>query len=122
MAKKKNKHYRPQTHTDSKGIISTYHNGYSQGLCDGQTIMADIMFISLNDEFGFGNSDPTKWERLQDQANYYLEKIVKYINEGEPEMGFEKIVEGMYRARPDIAPQIEERYKKVLYNFKNKGI
>ena len=33
-------------------------------------------------------------------------------------MGFEKIVEGMYRARPDIAPQIEERYKKVLYNFK----
>ena len=29
----------------------------------------------------------------------------------------EKIVEGMYRARPDIAPTIEERYKKVLYNF-----
>lgn len=118
MAKKKNKHYRPQTHTDSKGIISTYHNGYNQGLCDGQVIMADIIFIALNDEFGFGNSDPTKWERLQDQANYYLEYMIKNINEGDPEMGFEKIVEGMYRARPDIAPQIEERYKKVLYNFK----
>ena len=47
----------------------------------------------------------------------YLENILKYINEGEPEMGFEKIVEGMRRARPEIAPQIEERYKKVLYNF-----
>ena len=118
MPKKKNKHYKPQTHTNSKGIVSTWQSGYSQGLCDGQVIMADIIFIALNDEFGFGNSDPTKRERLQDQANYYLEKIVKYINEGEPEMGFEKIVEGMYRARPDIAPQIEERYKKVLYNFK----
>ena len=29
----------------------------------------------------------------------------------------EKIVEGMYGARPDIAPTIEERYRKVLYNF-----
>ena len=54
---------------------------------------------------------------MQDRANYYLEQIIKNINEGEPEMGFEKIVEGMYRARPDIAPTIEERYKKVLYNF-----
>ena len=118
MPKKKNKHYKPQKHTDSKGIVSTYRNGYNQGLCDGQVIMADIMFISLNDEFGFGNSSPERWERLQDRANYYLEQIIKNINEGEPEMGFEKIVEGMYRVRPDIAPQIEERYKKVLYNFK----
>ena len=76
------------------------------------------MFISLHDEFGFGNSSPEKWEQLQNRANYYLEQIIKNINEGEPEMGFEKIVEGISRARPDIAPQIEERYKKVLYNFK----
>ena len=33
MPKKKNKHYKPQNHTDSKGIISTYRNGYNQGLC-----------------------------------------------------------------------------------------
>ena len=118
MPKKKNKHYRPQTHTDSKGIISTYHNGYSQGLCDGQVIMADIITIALHDEFGFGNTNPEKWEKLQNRANDYLEIISKYILEGEPEMGFEKIVEGMHRARPDIAPIIEERYKKVLYNFK----
>lgn len=118
MPKKKNKHYKLQTHTDSKGIVSTYHNGYNQGLCDGQMIMADIIFIALHDEFGFGNSNPEKWEKLQDRANYYVEQIIKNINEGEPEMGFEKIVESMYRARPDIAPTIEERYKKVLYNFK----
>ena len=118
MPKKKNKHYKPQTHTDSNGIVATYRNGYNQGLCDGQVIMADIMTIALHDEFGFGNSNPEKWEKLQDQANWYLEYLVKNINEGEPEMGFEKIVEGMYRARPDIAPEIEERYKKVLYNFK----
>ena len=118
MPKKKNKHYRPQTHTDSKGIISTYHNGYNQGLCDGQVIMADIMTVSLNDEFGFGNTNPEKWEKLQERANYYLEYLLKQIAEGEPEMGFEKIVEGIKRARPDIAPEIEERYKKVLYNFK----
>lgn len=117
MPKKKNKHYKPQNHTDSKGIVSTYRNGYNQGLCDGQVIMADIYTISLHDEFGFGNSNPEKWKKLQDRANYYLEQIIKNINEGEPEMGFEKIVEGMYRARPDIAPTIEERYKKVLYNF-----
>ena len=118
MPKKKNKNYRPQTHTNSKGIVSTYRNGYNQGLCDGQVIMADVTFIALNDEFGFGNTVPERWDRLQDRANQYLESIVKYINEGEPEMGFEKIVEGMRRARPEIAPQIEERYKKVLYNFK----
>ena len=118
MPKKKNKHYSPQNHTDSKGIVSTYRNGYNQGLCDGQVIMADIIFIALNDEFGFGNSNPDKWKQLEEQANYYLAKIVTNINEGEPEMGFEKIVEGMYRARPDIAPTVEERYKKVLYNFK----
>ena len=106
MAKKKNKHYRPQNHTNSKGIMDTYYNGYNQGLCDGQVIMADIIFIALNEEFGFGNSNPKRWEILQDRANYYIEKMLKYINEGEPEMGFEKIVEGMYRARPDIAPQI----------------
>ena len=117
MPKKKNKHYKPQNHTDSKGIVSTWQSGYNQGLCDGQVIMADIMFISLHDEFGFGNSSPEKWEQLQNRANYYLEQIIKNINEGEPEMGFEKIVEGINRARPDIAPQIEERYKKVLYNF-----
>jgi hypothetical protein len=118
MAKKKNKHYRPQTHTNSKGIMDTYYNGYNQGLCDGQVIMADIIFIALNEEFGFGNTNPEKWERLQTQANWYLEKILKHISDGDPEMGFEKIVEGMKRARPNIAPQIEERYKKVLYNFK----
>ena len=118
MPKKKNKHYKPQNHTNSKGIVSTWQSGYNQGLCDGQYIMADIYAIALNDEFGFGNSNPQRWERLQDRANEYLENIVKYIAEGEPEMGFEKIVEGMRRARPDIAPQIEERYKKVLYNFK----
>jgi hypothetical protein len=117
MAKKKNKHYKPQKHTDSKGIISTYHNGYSQGLCDGQVIMADIIFIALHDEFGFGNSNPEKWVKLENQANWYLEYIVKNIHDGDAELGFEKIVEGMYRARPDVAPQIEERYKKVLYNF-----
>lgn len=119
MPKKKYKHYKPQTHTNSKGIVSTWQQGYNQGLCDGQMIMADAMFVSLNDEFGFGNTAPEKWEQLQDRANYYLEYIVKCINDGEPEMGFEKIVEGMHRARPDIAPQIEERYKKVLYNFNN---
>lgn len=47
MPKKKNKHYKPQNHTDSKGIVSTYRNGYNQGLCDGQVIMADIIFIAL---------------------------------------------------------------------------
>ena len=118
MAKKKNKHYKPQTHTDSKGIISTYRNGYNQGLCDGQVIMADILFIALHDEFGFGNSNPEKWERLENQANWYLEYIVKNIHDGDAELGFEKIVEGIKRARPDKAPEIEERYKKVLYNFK----
>lgn len=118
MPKKKNKHYKPQAHTGRNGIISTWRNGYNQGLCDGQLIMADIMTISLNDEVGFGNSNPERWEKLQDRTNWYLEYLVKNIDEGEPEMGFEKIVEGMYRARPDIAPEIEERYKKVLYNFK----
>lgn len=117
MPKKKNKHYKPQTHTDSKGILSTYRQGYSQGLCDGQVIMADVIFIALHDLFGFGNTNPEKWKQLEDQANYYLEKIVTNIQDGDYEMGFEKIVEGMYRARPDIAPQVEERYKNVLYNF-----
>lgn len=118
MPKKKNKNYRPQTHTDSKGILSTWQSGYNQGLCDGQVIMADIIFIALNDEFGFGNSNPEKWEQLEKQANWYLEYIVKNINDGDYEMGFEKIVEGMKRARPHLVPEIEERYKKVLYNFK----
>lgn len=118
MPKKKNKHYKPQMHTNSKGIISTWQSGYNQGLCDGQLIMADIMTLSLHDEFGFGNSSPEKWQKLQDRANEYLQKISDYIIAGDAEMGFEKIVEGMRRARPDIAPLIEERYKKVLYNFK----
>ena len=51
-------------------------------------------------------------------ANWYLEYIVKNIHEGDAELGFEKIVEGIKRARPDKATEIEERYKKVLYNFK----
>lgn len=118
MPKKKNKHYKPQTHTDSKGIVSTWRQGYNQGLCDGQVIMADIIFIALHDEFGFGNSNPEKWKELETQANWYLQKLINHIQDGDAEMGFEKIVEGMHRARPDIAPQIEERYKKVLYNFK----
>lgn len=118
MPKKKNKHYRPQNHTDSNGIIATYRNGYNQGLCDGQVIMADILFIALHDEFGFGNSNPEKWERLERQANWYLEYIIRNINDGDYEMGFEKIVEGIRRARPEKATEIEERYKKVLYNFK----
>ena len=118
MPKKKNKHYKPQKHTDSKGLVSTWQSGYNQGLCDGQVIMADIIFIALHDEFRFGNTNPEKWDKLQDRANEYLENVIKYIKCDEHEMGFEKIVEGMYRARPDIAPQIEERYKKVLYNFK----
>ena len=37
MAKKKNKHYKPQKHTDSKGIISTYQNGYSLGVISNET-------------------------------------------------------------------------------------
>jgi hypothetical protein len=118
MPKKKNKHYKPQTHTDSKGIVNTWQAGYNQGLCDGQVIMADIIFIALHDEFGFGNSNPEKWEKLENQANWYIEYIVKNIHEGDAELGFEKIVEGIKRARPDKAPEIEERYKKVLYNFK----
>ena len=118
MPKKKNKHYKPQTHTNSKGIVNTWQSGYNQGLCDGQLIMADIIFVALHDEFGFGNSNPEKWEKLETQANYYLENIVKNIQNGDAEMGFEKIVEGMRRARPDKASEIEERYKKVLYNFK----
>ena len=117
MPKKKNKHYKPQNHTDSKGIINTWQQGYNQGLCDGQVIMADILFVALNDVCGYGNSNPKKWEELEKQANYYLEKLVKYIKEGDPEMGFEKIVEGIRRARPDKVAEIEERYKKVLYNF-----
>lgn len=117
MAKKKNKHYRPQHHTDSKGIVSTYQNGYNQGLCDGQVIMADIITVALNDEFGFGNTNPERWQTLENRMNYYLEYMVRQIHEGTPEMGFEKIVDGMKRARPNIAPIIEERYKKVLYNF-----
>ena len=118
MPKKKNKHYKPQNHIGSKGLIEAYQSRYREGLCDGQTIMADVIFIALHDEFGFGNTNPEKWQKLEDRANYYVENIVKYIHEGEPEMGFEKIVEGIHRARPNIAPLIEERYKKVLYNFK----
>lgn len=118
MPKKKNKNYRPQNHTDSNGIIATYRNGYNQGLCDGQQIMADILFISLNDTRGFGNTNPKMWDELEEQANWYLGYIVRNINDGTPEMGFEKIVEGMKRARPNLVPEIEERYKKVLYNFK----
>ena len=118
MPKKKNKHYKPQAPAGSKGLVSTWQNGYNQGLCDGQMIMADICFVALNDVSGYGNSKPEKWQELEDQCNWYVQYLIKNINDGDPEMGFEKIVEGMHRARPDIAPEIEERYKKVLYNFK----
>ena len=74
MPKKKNKHYKPQNHTDSKGIVSTYRNGYNQGLCDGQVIMADIIFIALHDVFGFGNSNP---ENLLDFVTILQEELIK---------------------------------------------
>ena len=58
MPKKKNKHYKSQNYTDSKGIVGTYRNGYNQGLCDNQIIISNIIFIALHNKFGFGNSNP----------------------------------------------------------------
>ena len=69
MPKKKNKHYKPQNHTDSKGIVSTYRNGYNQVLCDGQVIMSDIILLALHDEFGFGNKKKKKKKKRKDRPN-----------------------------------------------------
>lgn len=99
-----------------RNIKDTY---YREGLLDGETIMADMVVVALNREFGFGNMAPEKWDRLAKAISEINADIRRQIKEGYPELGFEHLVRDLVDIRGEEHRELfEKRYQKVLYNFK----
>lgn len=96
---------------------------YNQGFADGQIIMRDVFTLALYDTFADANIDFGKltdedWVNVESRANEYVDDVVKHIEEGEPELGFEHICLGMRRVRSEeYCKKLDKVYDNVLYHF-----
>ena len=99
----------------SKQLNSTWHKGFDEGLWSGEMLMIDICSVALYNLYGFGKSNPEKWDKLGAEIQRINDELMKNSGD-EVSLGFEQLINALVKIfGEDKRKEIESKYRKLIY-------
>ena len=104
----------------AKQLTATYQKGFEEGLWSGEMLMIDICSVALYNCFGFGSTNPMKWDKLGAEIQRINDELMK--NKGdEVSLGFEQLINALVKIfGDDKRKEIENKYRKLIYERSGK--
>ena len=104
----------------SKQLNSTWHKGFNEGLWSGEMLMIDICSVALYNLYGFGKSNPEKWDKLGAEIQRIQNELMKNSGD-EVSYGFEQLINALVKIfGEDKRKEIESKYRKLIYERSGK--
>lgn len=104
----------------SKQLNSVWHKGFEEGLWSGEMLMIDICSVALYNCFGFGSTNPKKWDKLGAEIQRINDELMKNSGD-EVSLGFEQLINALVKIfGEDKRKEIENKYRKLIYERSGK--
>ena len=104
----------------SKQLTAAWHKGFEEGLWSGEMLMIDICSVALYNCFGFGSTNPAKWDKLGAEIQRINDELMSNEKD-ETELGFERLVNALVKIfGEDKRKEIESKYRKLIYQRSEK--
>ena len=99
----------------SKQLNSAWHKGFEEGLWSGEMLMIDICSVALFNLYGFGKTNPEKWDKLGAEIQRINDELMKNSGD-EVSLGFEQLINALVKIfGEDKRKEIESKYRKLIY-------
>lgn len=104
----------------AKQLNSAWHKGFEEGLWSGEMLMIDICSVALYNCFGFGKTNPEKWDKLGAEIQRIQNELMQYKGD-EVSLGFEHLINALVKIfGDDKRKEIECKYRKLIYERSGK--
>ena len=104
----------------SKQLTTAWHKGFEEGLWSGEMLMIDICSVALYNCFGFGSTNPAKWDKLGAEIQRINDELMS-SDKGEVEIGFEHLINALAKIfGEDRRKEFEHKYRKLIYERSGK--
>lgn len=104
----------------SKQLTAAWHKGFEEGLWSGEMLMIDICSVALYNCFGFGSTNPAKWDKLAAEIQRINDELMSNEKD-ETELGFERLINALVKIfGEDKRKEIEHKYRKLIYERSGK--
>lgn len=102
----------------AKQLKAAKQAGFNEGFWCGRTIMADIISIALYNCFGFGTTNPLKWDKLGAEIQRIDEELMSQGDRDEITLGFEKMTRALIKIfGEEQKANIESKYRNLLFKI-----
>lgn len=103
----------------AKQLKTTKQSGFNEGLWSGEMIMLDICSVALYNCFGFGTTNPAKWDKLSAEIQRINDELFNPRKPDEVSLGFEHLVKALVKIYgEEQRADIEKKYNNLLFNLK----
>ena len=104
----------------AKQLNSAWHKGFDDGLWSGEMLMIDICSVALYNCFGFGKTNPEKWDKLGAEIQRINDELMKNSGD-EVSYGFEQLINALVKIYgDDKRKEIERKYRNLIYQRSGK--
>lgn len=104
----------------SKQLTAAWHKGFEEGLWSGEMLMIDICSVALFNLYGFGKTNPEKWDKLGAEIQRINDELMKNSGD-EVSYGFEQLINALVKIfGEDKRKEIESKYRKLIYERSGK--
>ena len=104
----------------AKQLNSAWHKGFEEGLWSGEMLMIDICSVALYNCFGFGSTNPMKWDKLGAEIQRINDELMS-SDKDEVEIGFEHLINALAKIfGEDRRKEFEHKYRKLIYQRSEK--
>lgn len=104
----------------AKQLTATYQKGFEEGLWNGEMLMIDICSVALYNCFGFGSTNPMKWDKLGAEIQRINDELMS-SDKGEVEIGFEHLINALAKIfGEDRRKEFERKYRNLIYQRSGK--
>ena len=99
----------------AKQLKAMYHKGFDDGLWSGEMLMIDICSVALYNLYGFGKTNPEKWDKLGAEIQRINDELMKNSGD-EVSLGFEQLINALVKIfGEDKRKEIERKYRNLIY-------
>ena len=104
----------------AKQMKAMYHKGFDDGLWSGEMLMIDICSVALYNLYGFGKTNPEKWDKLGAEIQRINDELMS-SDKDEVEIGFEHLINALAKIfGEDRRKEFEHKYRKLIYQRSEK--
>lgn len=100
----------------AKQLKQAKQSGFEEGLWSGEMIMIDICSVALHNCFGFGSTNPAKWDKLGAEIQRIQDELFNPKQPDEVSLGFEHMVKALVSIfGEEQRAEIECKYRNLLF-------